>query len=77
MQTMVRGHTIQVDPQLICSVLKVPILPVSGVPFRLGVEAPSMTFSVISLVLDLKGRRSPTLRSVLELFPLCTSSWQK
>jgi hypothetical protein len=32
-QTMVRGHTIQVDPQLISYVLEVPVLPVSGVPF--------------------------------------------
>jgi hypothetical protein len=44
MQTMVRGHTIQVDPQLSNSVLRVPVLPVSSVPFPLGVEAPSMDF---------------------------------
>jgi len=44
MQTMVRGHTIQVDPQLISSVLGVPILPVSGVPFPPRVEVPSMDF---------------------------------
>jgi len=30
----------------------------------------------ISLVLDHRGRRSPTLRSVLVLLPLCTGSWQ-
>jgi hypothetical protein len=33
MQTMVRGQTILIDPQLISSVIGVPILPVSGVPF--------------------------------------------
>jgi hypothetical protein len=44
MQNMVRGHAIQVDPQLISYVLGVPVLPVSGVPFPLGVEARSMDF---------------------------------
>jgi hypothetical protein len=44
MQTMVRGHTIQVDPQLISFVLGVPVLPVSSVPFPPGVEASSMDF---------------------------------
>jgi hypothetical protein len=44
MQTMVRGHTIQVDPQLISFVLGVPVLPISGVPFPPGVEAPSRDF---------------------------------
>jgi hypothetical protein len=33
MQTMVRGKTILIDPQLISSVIGVPILPISGVPF--------------------------------------------
>jgi hypothetical protein len=33
MQTMVRGQTILIDPQLISSVIGVPILLVSGVPF--------------------------------------------
>jgi hypothetical protein len=48
LQTMVRGHTIQVDPQLISSVLGVPALPVLGVPFPLGVEAPNMDFLPLS-----------------------------
>jgi hypothetical protein len=33
MQTMVRGQTILIDPQLISSMIGVPVLPVSGVPF--------------------------------------------
>jgi len=42
MQTMVRGQTILIDPQLISSVIGVPVLPVSGVPFPLGDETPSI-----------------------------------
>jgi hypothetical protein len=42
MQTMVRGQTIPIDPQLISSVIGVPVLPVSGVPFP--DEAPSIDF---------------------------------
>jgi len=42
MQTMVRGQTILIDPQLISYVIGVPILPISGVPFR--DEAPSIDF---------------------------------
>jgi len=41
-QTMVRGQTILIDPQLICSVIGVPVLPVSGAPFP--DEAPSIDF---------------------------------
>jgi hypothetical protein len=37
MQTMVRGQTIQIDPQLISVVIRVPVIPVSGVPFPPGV----------------------------------------
>lgn len=44
MQTIVRGHTIQVDPQLISSMLGVLVLPVSSVPFPPGVEPPNMDF---------------------------------
>jgi hypothetical protein len=44
MQTMVRGQTIQIDPQLISTVIGVPVLSVSGVPFSPGVEAPSIDF---------------------------------
>jgi hypothetical protein len=33
MQTMVRGQTILIDPQLISSVIGVPIMPVSRAPF--------------------------------------------
>jgi len=42
MQTMVRGQTILIDPQLISSVIGVPVLPVSGAPFP--DEAPSIDF---------------------------------
>jgi hypothetical protein len=42
MQTMVRGQTILIDPQLINSVIRVPVLPVSGAPFL--DEAPSIDF---------------------------------
>jgi hypothetical protein len=44
MQTMVRGHTFQIDPQLINSMIGVPVLSVPEVPFPLGVEAPSVDF---------------------------------
>jgi hypothetical protein len=44
MQTMVRGQTILIDPQLISSVIGVPVLPVSGVPFPPGDETPSINF---------------------------------
>jgi hypothetical protein len=44
MQTMVRGQTIQIDPQLINAVIGVLVLPVLGVPFPPGVEAPSIDF---------------------------------
>jgi hypothetical protein len=44
MQTMVRGQTILIDPQLISSVIGVPVLPVSGVPFPAGDETPSINF---------------------------------
>jgi hypothetical protein len=44
MQTMVRGQTIQIDPQLINTVIGVLVLPVLGVPFPPGVKAPSMDF---------------------------------
>jgi len=42
MQTMVRGQTILIDPQLISLVILIPVLPVSGVPFP--DEAPSIEF---------------------------------
>jgi hypothetical protein len=42
MQTMVRGQQIQIDPQLISAVIRVPVLPVSEVPFP--DEAPSIDF---------------------------------
>jgi hypothetical protein len=44
MQTMVRGQTIQIDPQHISVVIGVPVLPVSEVPFPPSVEAPSIDF---------------------------------
>jgi hypothetical protein len=44
MQTMVRGQTILINPQLINSVIGVPVLPVSGVPFPTGDETPSIDF---------------------------------
>jgi len=42
MQTMVRGQTILIDPQLISSVIRVPVLPVSETPFL--DTAPSIDF---------------------------------
>jgi hypothetical protein len=42
MQTIVRGQTILIDPQLISSMISVPILPVSRVPFP--EEAPNIEF---------------------------------
>jgi hypothetical protein len=42
MQTVVRGRAILIDPQCISSVIGVPVLPVSGVPFP--EEAPSIEF---------------------------------
>jgi hypothetical protein len=42
MQTMVRGQTILIDPQLISSMILILVLPVSGVPFP--DEAPSIEF---------------------------------
>jgi hypothetical protein len=44
MQTMVRGLTILIDPQLISSVIGVPVLPISRVPFPPGDETPSIDF---------------------------------
>jgi hypothetical protein len=41
---MVRGQTILIDPQLISAIIEVPVLPVSGVPFPPGDEAPSIDF---------------------------------
>jgi hypothetical protein len=52
MQTIVRGHTIQIDPQLISVVIRVPVLPVPGVPFPTGVEKPNMDY-----LLDFFGTR--------------------
>jgi hypothetical protein len=44
MQTMVKGQTILIDPQLISSMIGVPVLPVSGIPFPAGDETPSIDF---------------------------------
>jgi hypothetical protein len=44
MQTLVRGHTIQIDPQLINAVIGVPVLPGPGLPFPEGVEASSIDY---------------------------------
>jgi hypothetical protein len=52
MQTMVRGQTILIDPQLISSVIGVAVLPVSGVPFPPGDETPN-----IDLLHDFFGTR--------------------
>jgi hypothetical protein len=41
-QTMVRGQTILIDPQLISSVIRVPVLPISITLFP--DEAPSIDF---------------------------------
>jgi hypothetical protein len=52
MQTIVKGHTIQIDPQLINAVIGVPVFLVPGIPFPDGVEAPSMDY-----LLDFFGAR--------------------
>jgi hypothetical protein len=44
MQTMVRGQTILIGPQLISSVIGVPVLLVSGVPFPADDETPNIIF---------------------------------
>jgi hypothetical protein len=44
MQAMVRGQPIQIDPQFITTMIGVPVLPVSDVPFLAGDEAPSIEF---------------------------------
>jgi hypothetical protein len=44
MQTMVRGQTLLIDPQLISSVIGVPVLPVSGVPFPASDGTPIIDF---------------------------------
>jgi len=44
MQTMVRGQTVLIDPHLISSVIGVPVLLVSGVPFPTGDETPIIDF---------------------------------
>jgi hypothetical protein len=54
-----------IDPQLISYVIEVPILPVSGVPFPTGDEAPSIDF-----LHDFFGRRHSERTS---LTPISTS----
>jgi len=46
MQTMVKGQTILIDPQLINSVIGVPVLPFLGVPFPVGDDAPKIDVSL-------------------------------
>jgi hypothetical protein len=41
---MVRGQTILIDPQITSSVIGVPVLPVSRVPFPPSDETPSIDF---------------------------------
>jgi hypothetical protein len=52
MQTVVRGHTIQIDPKLISAMIGVPVQPVPGVPFPDNVEAPNIDY-----LLDFFGAR--------------------
>lgn len=42
MQTIVQGQPIQIDPRLVSAMIRVPVLPVSEVPFP--DEAPSIDF---------------------------------
>jgi hypothetical protein len=44
MQTLVRGHTIQIDPQLISVVIGLPVLHVPRLPFPEGVEASNIDY---------------------------------
>jgi hypothetical protein len=71
MQTMVKGQTILIDPQLINSVIGVPVLPVSGTPFP--DEVPALIFSTISLERGHSVRTSPTPRSTSVPLLLCTA----
>jgi hypothetical protein len=52
MQTVIRGHTIQIDLQLISAVIGVSMIPVPGVPFPDGVQTPIMDY-----LLDFFGAR--------------------
>jgi hypothetical protein len=42
LQTTVRGHTIQIDPRLISSIIDVPVLAISASPFSDILEPPSL-----------------------------------
>jgi hypothetical protein len=42
LQTTVRGHIIRIDPELISSIVAVPVLDIAGVPFTDGMGPPSM-----------------------------------
>jgi hypothetical protein len=70
MQTMVRGQTILIDPQLISSMIEVPVLLVSGVPFHASDETPSN--DMISLGRDHREKTSPSPRSTSVLLLLFT-----
>jgi hypothetical protein len=72
MQTMVRGQTILIDPQLISSMIGVPVLPVSSVPFPAGMRHPALTFLMTLLGRDHREKTSPTPRSTSVLLLLCT-----
>jgi len=42
LQTTVRGHIIQIDPQLTSSIIEVHVLAIPGVPFTGILESPSL-----------------------------------
>jgi DUF1365 family protein len=72
MQTMVKGQTILIDPQLINSVIGVPVLPVSVFLSLLVMGHPALAFFMISLGRDHREKTSPTPRSTSVLLLLCT-----
>jgi hypothetical protein len=61
MQTLVRGNTIQIDPQLISAVIGVPVLLVPGLPLPEGVEAPSIDYLLDFFEARPQGEESPLL----------------
>jgi hypothetical protein len=64
MQTMVRGQIILIDPQLISSMIGVPVLPILGVPFPHGDETPNIDFLHDFFGMSHRERTSPIHRSI-------------
>jgi len=50
LQTSVRGHVIQIDPQVISAIIDVPVLPISACPFTEVMEPLPWSSSGISFM---------------------------